>query len=93
MNTYTDNNVPKGGNAKKIFDALNRNGFTVIDLHYNPNCWGNSTGDGWGTWSCRIRSDKSPRDWGDIGIHCGLLDDGRAYLQTIDGQPRTFILE
>ena len=52
MNTYTQDNPPKRGNAKKIWAAMKYNDVEVTELHYNPNCWGKGKDMGWGTWAC-----------------------------------------
>lgn len=50
MNIYNENNPPTGGTARRIFVALKRAGHRIIDLHYNPNCWGAPKESGWGSW-------------------------------------------
>lgn len=54
MNTYSDKNPPKVGTAKKIFTDLKKRGFTINDLHYNPNLWGLAKENGWGTWATEL---------------------------------------
>lgn len=45
----------------------------LLELHYNPNNWGNSKHDGWGTWACHFRIDGTySEQW------CGWRDG--AYL-------------
>lgn len=77
MNTYNDNNPPKSGNAKKIYDAIKAmpNSPEILDLHYNPNCWGNAPERGWGTWAVTF-------NWGPRhdGFWCGI-DDRGVYLE------------
>ena len=54
--TYSDDNPPKRGNAKILFDAFKQAGLKVSDLHYNPNNWGRQKEDGYGTWACAVGS-------------------------------------
>ena len=79
--TYSDQNPPKGGTAKILFKALKAAGYSIRDLHYNPNNWGRFQEDGWGTWACGI-SGKHPRPSGEFW--CGVLD-GVPYLQNMRG--------
>ena len=73
---YNDNNPPKQGTAKKIYDAFKASGFRVWDLHYNPNLWGRGKIAGWGTWACHI-SDKHDS----IECWCGWNSEKqRAYI-------------
>ena len=51
MKRYNKTNLPKTGNAKKIWDALSPD---IIELHYNPNLWGCDRLSGWGTWACEF---------------------------------------
>ena len=74
--SYTHDNPPKIGNAKKIWDVLCNN-YKVVELHYNPNCWGNGKENGWNTWACTIE-DYNPWKW------CGIKD-GHVYLQSMVG--------
>jgi len=76
FNEYSDKNPPKRGTAKKIYQALKDHGFTVWDLHYNPNCWGQGAHLGWGTWACHI-SDED----GGMERWCGWYGDRGAYLR------------
>lgn len=87
MKTYSDDNPPKSGNAKKIYNALKANGWIVKDLHYNPNCWGQSSGsNGWGTWACEIWGAEYPSESRHIlyetEFFCGVKD-GEVYLQYV----------
>ena len=75
MNQYSDDSPPRGGNAKRIFDALQSHGFRVIDLHYNANLWGRGRIDGWGTWACTISDGDVMECW------CGWDVEHGAYLQ------------
>jgi len=74
MNNYTPENPPKRGTALKIWCELSAiPGLEMLELHYNPNCWGNTPTDGWGTWACHIRIDDTYMEqW------CGW--DNGAYL-------------
>ena len=81
MNTYSDENSPKSGTGKVIYDAFKRRGWEVKYLRYNPNCFGN-TSAGWGTWACEI--------WGtpyesELSLHDGVffcgVKNGDIYLQ------------
>jgi len=54
MKSYTKNNVPKKGNAKKIWDVLKKG---IEELHYNPNLYGKGKLQGWGTWACTFDND------------------------------------
>jgi len=71
MNFYTEDNPPKRGKAKKIWEALWDNDFEPRELHYNANCWGRGKDLGWGTWAC-----------GTIlgGLWCGI-SQGQVYVQ------------
>jgi hypothetical protein len=60
MNDYSDSNPPKGGTALKIYKVLKKVGYTVRDLHYNPNFWGMLPEDGWGHWACELRDGTIP---------------------------------
>ncbi len=59
MNSYTPKNPPKRGTALKIWRELSEAGIEMLELHYNPNCFGNAKHDGWGTWACHIRIDDT----------------------------------
>lgn len=77
LNTYTPENPPKRGTARRLWNALCSAGFHIEELHYNPNCWGHRS-DGWGTWafsgySSKVNIDKE-------GALCGI-HEGRAYIQ------------
>ena len=74
--TYSDENPPERGTAKKIYNALKCCGFIVYDLHYNPNCWGRRSEDGWNTWACDVSSKICAGEF-----WCGW-NEGRAYLQS-----------
>lgn len=76
MNTYTRNNPPKRGNARRIFTALQEAGYTVLDLHYNANLWGRGEGLGWGTWACRVVIAGGI----EFEAHCGIYE-GKAYIR------------
>lgn len=74
--SYSDENPPRRGNAKKIYQAMKAQGFKVWDLHYNPNCWGRGAILGWGTWACHVSDgEESLECW------CGWDDERGAYLQ------------
>lgn len=75
FNSYSDENPPKYGTSKKIYDAFKTRNWIVHELHYNANCWGRGQLGGWGTWACSITDDD-----GFIECWCGWYD-GRAYLQ------------
>lgn len=64
MNIYNEDNPPKRGTALKIWKALKAKGHRIIDLHYNPNCWG-AIHDGWGLWvvETQFRIDYTMRFW------------------------------
>ena len=68
MNFYFKDNPPKRGNAKKIWDALLFNGFTIYQLHYNSN--------GWGIWVFQ-------ESIVDIGHFCGV-NQGHVYVQAME---------
>jgi len=74
---YSDENPPKRGTAKKIYQALKARGFRVWYLQYNANCWMRRLEDGWATWSCGI----SDEDGLDLESWCGWTENGGAYLQ------------
>lgn len=76
FNQYSDDNPPKRGTAKKIYQALKTCGYTVQYLQYNANCWMRQLEDGWATWSCGI-SDKEAS----LECWCGYNAGGGAYLQ------------
>lgn len=81
MTDYTPEEPPTRGTAKKIWRALEEAGLEPSSLHYNANCWGRGTQDGWGTWACGIRL-------GDY--HCGWDDlTHRAYIREL-AAPYTF---
>lgn len=69
MNKYNKDNIPKTGNAKKIWDALSPD---IIELHYNPNLWGKDRLSGQGTWAGEF--DNGNLFW------CGIDDNG-IYVQ------------
>lgn len=75
--TYSDQNPPKRGTAKKIYDALKSKGFRIGYLRYNPNCWMRQVEDGWATWSCEIIAP----DGEVFECWCGWDNDCGAYLQ------------
>lgn len=74
MNIYTPGYPPKKGNARKIWKALDSAGLMPLELHYNPNLWGRSKVDGWGTWACTLN----------IGgeFFCGIRN-GTVYLESL----------
>jgi len=85
MNHYSDDNPPKRGNAKIIYDAFKRQeGWLVKDLHYNHNCWGAASGmNGWGTWACEIWATELSYP-GDLPwFFCGVKD-GLVYVQRLE---------
>jgi len=54
--SYTQENPPRRGKALKIWRELSTiPKFEMLELHYNPNCFGNAKNDGWGTWACHFR--------------------------------------
>ena len=76
MNSYTPQNPPRRGNARKIWKSLSLiPGLELIELHYNPNNFERSYVDGWAIWACALMLDGSYHEF-----WCGLLTDGRAYL-------------
>lgn len=75
--TYSDQNPPVRGTAKKIYRALKSKGFQIWDLHYNPNCWMRRLEDGWATWACEITAP----DGEVFECWCGWDDERGAYLQ------------
>jgi hypothetical protein len=78
MKSY--DSMPKSGTARKIWRVLEENGFTVIELHYNPNCYGRGKNDGWGTWACNVISpEKSHISSGEL--LCGLYGGRIVYIQ------------
>ena len=55
MKSYTPSTPPEKGTALKIWNGLSAiPGIEITELHYNPNNWGQSACDGWGTWACHI---------------------------------------
>lgn len=80
MNSYKSR--PARGTGRHIWDALVANNLAVLELHYNPNCWGQCPEDGWGTWVCTLAglgdelSDERDSWWRFCGVH-----EGRAYIQ------------
>lgn len=84
MNYYTPENPPKSGNARKIWRALTSAGFTIHELHYNPNLWGRGQDNGWGTWA--FRADSVPIGFSveliRIGAYAGVFN-GRVYVQNL----------
>jgi hypothetical protein len=86
MNTYSDTNPPKHGNGKKIYAALKRAGFGVLDLHYNPNLWGRAPEDGWGTWACTLSKSYV------FECFCGIKDNS-VYIQGHTAPYETLFLE
>ncbi len=93
MNTYSDGNRPRGGNALKIWLALKVAGYEIQDLHYNPNLWGRGMLDGWGTWACQLTHAAPGRyTYVDpLGCFCGI-QDGKVYLQGMSGQYQVVFL-
>lgn len=82
MNTYSDNNPPKSGTAKKIYDVFKKNGWKVVDLHYNENCWGRKN-HGEGSWVCNVWGIPDSWGWGATRrteYLCGIVN-GNVYLQ------------
>lgn len=93
MNEYSDANPPKKGTAKKIYDAFKAHGWKVKDLHYNPNCWGNTDGgSGWGSWACEVHG--TPYGTGDIGgayFFCGV-QNGLVYMRQLNAPFRAWVI-
>lgn len=94
MNFYTPENPPKHGTARKIWRTLTAEGFTILDLHYNPNLWGRGESLGWGTWAVQFNggSDKHPglhvpREGCHAGIHNGLV-----YLREMTGSYSAYFI-
>jgi hypothetical protein len=87
MKDYSDDNPPKKGNGRKIYNALKRNGFNVSDLHYNANCWGQAPENGWGTWACAIQGRGLSGEF-----FCGV-SDGAVYIQRLTAPYTSFILD
>jgi len=84
MNTYSDNNPPKSGNAKKIYTAFKEKGWDVADLHYNPNCWGKASENGWGTWACKVYgTGLYAGDSVSAMFFCGIQNN-RVYIQRLN---------
>lgn len=78
MNSYTEAHRPKSGTGLRIWRALKASGFHVLDLHYNPNCWGKGALDGWGTWACEVRAPSGDH----LAAWCGWdKQSGCAYLE------------
>ena len=82
MNTYTETNPPRRGRALKIWRALERAGYKINDLHYNPNLWGLRPELGWGSWACSVIDKKI--GGGDREYLCGWNDERGAYLQAMN---------
>jgi len=78
LNSYTQENPPKRGTAKKLWRVLHANDIEIEELHYNPNCWGNAAGGGWGTWAFTGYSKRFPID--KHGAHCGVYK-GQVYIR------------
>lgn len=84
MNRYTPQNPPRRGNARKIWNAITAAGFTIAELHYNPNLWGRAGERGWGTWGVSF-----PRD--QVGYWCGI-DSRGVYMEGLTAPyNRTYI--
>lgn len=88
MEIYDEQNPPRSGVGKKIFNGLKKAGFEVVDLHYNPNNWGQSKEDGWGTWACRIRGNLITGEY-----FCGLTNAGEIYIEGTTAPFGVVILE
>ncbi len=80
---------PKQGKARKIWQALVENNLTPIEIHYNPNCWGKGSNNGWGTWACsfRYRDGVKWEGW------CGILADGTIYIQGMSAPYNFFVIK
>jgi hypothetical protein len=74
VNSYTPENQPKNGNALKIWNALTNADLKPAELHYNPNCWGRGSQNGYGTWACTIRRFEAPYEF-----FCGVVA-GNVYI-------------
>lgn len=75
MNSYTQNNPPKNGTARKIWAYIHRGNLRIAELHYNPNNYGNGREAGWGTWACTFeRSNACPLAFSD-GVHIAWIND------------------
>jgi hypothetical protein len=88
MNDYSDDNRPKNGNAKKIYNKFKEMGWEICDLHYNPNNWGNSQSQGYGTWTCELFMDKEKF----VGF-CGVDNNEKIYIQSNRSPFTTAIVE
>ena len=75
--SYTKNNIPTKGVAKKIWDTLIANGFVVDELHYN---YGRRSTGGSGTWACEASNEEKNID-SEFGFHCGVVGKISVYLQ------------
>jgi hypothetical protein len=84
MNYYTQEEPPKHGSARKIWQALTRAGFSIHELHYNPNLWGQGKELGWGTWAFQADSVPQgfPFEFINIGAYAGIIDK-RVYVQSL----------
>ena len=76
MKIYGPNNPPKCGTARKIWQALVDAGVTVLELHYNSNCWGRGKNSGYGTWAGKFSHRLFPRDARQFGLWCGVDHQG-----------------
>jgi len=76
---YSDVNPPKKGNAKVIYNALHRQGYYVLDLHYIPyKCMLAQVYDskGYGSWTCHICNVYIDKEY-----YCGCNKQGHVYVQ------------
>jgi hypothetical protein len=86
VNSYTPANPPGGGSGKKIWDYAVAHGVPIVELHYNPNNWGQSRESGWGTWACQFAPGTEANRITPHGAWCGwLAEEGRAYVQGMTG--------
>ena len=77
LRQYTPQDAPRRGRARRIWDAFERAGMPLKDLHYNANCWGQGQRNGWGTWACETRHPVR----GETLYFCGEDGEGRVYIQ------------
>jgi hypothetical protein len=75
---YTPENPPTKGVAKKIWNTLIANGFSVDELHYNK---GPKSNCGSGTWACEAHKEGvgSCID-NEFGYWCGILGKTGVYI-------------
>jgi len=88
MKMYNDQNPPSSGNALVIYNALKEEGWTVKDLHYNSNCFGNNRNQGYGTWACTISESLGDEEL-TYELLCGIKS-GTPYLQTTSAPFRLY---